>query len=104
WTSPPWNNPWPWPCKARACTRPPPQKPRFRYLVVSGPKPQGKEAESLERPSSPERQPLEVRFREASSPEEERRKRPRKRLLTTDGESILKGVIWHEILKKPKGW
>ncbi|RTH07473.1 hypothetical protein CSW47_01615 [Thermus scotoductus] len=54
--------------------------------------------------SSPERQPLEVRFREASSPEEERRKRPRKRLLTTDGESILKGVIWHEILKKPKGW
>lgn len=68
------------------------------------PAPKKPEAESLERPSSPERQPLEVRFREASSPEEERRKRPRKRLLTTDGESILKGAIWHEILKKPKGW
>ncbi|MFN3180168.1 MAG: hypothetical protein ACK41R_08510 [Thermus sp.] len=68
------------------------------------PPPRKPEAESLERPSSLERQPLEVRFREASPPEEEGKKPPRKKLLTTDGESILKGVIWHEILKKPKGW
>lgn len=70
----------------------------------SPPAPKGMEGESLEGPYSPERKPLEVRFREAPPPEEERKERPRKRLLTTDGESILKGVIWHEILKKPKGW
>jgi hypothetical protein len=44
-----------------------------------------------------------VRFREAA-PEETAQKKPRKRLITTDRESLLKGVIWHEILKKPRGW
>ncbi len=62
------------------------------------------EAASLERYPSPERTPLEVSFRETHSPEEPRKKAPKKRLVATDGESILKGVIWHEILKKPKGW
>lgn len=69
--------------------------------------PRGREGESLERGPSLERTPLEVRFREESREardEERAQKRPRKRLVGTDGESILKGVIWHEILKKPRGW
>jgi hypothetical protein len=45
---------------------------------------------------------LEVRFREDIA-EEVREKPAKKRLLATDRESLLKGVIWHEILKKPKG-
>ncbi|WP_038056485.1 hypothetical protein [Thermus amyloliquefaciens] len=62
------------------------------------------EAASLERYPSPERTPLEVSFRATPSPEEAPKKAPKRKLVATDGESILKGVIWHEILKKPKGW
>jgi hypothetical protein len=46
---------------------------------------------------------LEVRFREEVE-ETPTPKRRAKRLVSTDPESLLKGVIWHEILKKPKGW
>jgi len=65
--------------------------------------PRRPEGESLERLLPPERTPLEVRFRE----EVEETPTPKKRakgLVSTDPESLLKGVIWHEILKKPKGW
>ncbi len=61
------------------------------------------EGESLERLLPPERTPLDVRFRK----EVEETPTPKKRakgLVSTDPESLLKGVIWHEILKKPKGW
>jgi hypothetical protein len=61
------------------------------------------EGESLERLLPPERTPLEVRFREEVE-ETPTPKRRAKRLVSTDPESLLKGVIWHEILKKPKGW
>ncbi|GAB5602499.1 hypothetical protein FJNA_10240 [Thermus sp. FJN-A] len=79
-------------------------KPRPKPPPSSLPAPPiQREGESLERAPSPERAPLEVRFREEAQ-EEAARKRPRKRLVRADRESILKGVIWHEILKKPKGW
>jgi len=44
-----------------------------------------------------------VRFREEVE-ETPAPKRRAKRLVSTDPESLLKGVVWHEILKKPKGW
>lgn len=78
----------------------PKPKPRPAPPPASAPS----EAASLERYPSPERTPLEVSFRETPSPEEAPKRAPQKKLVTTDGESILKGVIWHEILKKPKGW
>jgi hypothetical protein len=65
--------------------------------------PRRAEGESLERLLPPERTPLEVRFREEVE-ETPTPKRRAKRLVSTDPESLLKGVIWHEILKKPKGW
>jgi hypothetical protein len=65
--------------------------------------PKGPEGESLERLPPPEKTPLEVRFREEVE-ETPTPKRRAKRLVSTDPESLLKGVIWHEILKKPKGW
>ncbi|GGM94839.1 hypothetical protein GCM10007092_05260 [Thermus composti] len=83
--------------KPRAKPRPKP-KPQPVLPPTSPPK----EGESLERPVAPERKPLEVRFREEK--EEGAPKPKRKRLLTTDRESLLKGVIWHEILKRPKGF
>ncbi|MGQ9735531.1 MAG: hypothetical protein ACUVUP_02930 [Thermaceae bacterium] len=39
-----------------------------------------------------------------SKPSEEERERPRPRLVLTTRNAIRKGVVWHEILKKPKGW
>jgi hypothetical protein len=65
--------------------------------------PRQPEGESLERLLPPERTPLEVRFREEVEETPTPKKRA-KRLVSTDPESLLKGVIWHEILKKPKGW
>jgi outer membrane biosynthesis protein TonB len=65
--------------------------------------PRRAEGESLERLPTPERTPLEVRFREEVE-ETPTPKRRAKGLVSTDPESLLKGVIWHEILKKPKGW
>jgi hypothetical protein len=65
--------------------------------------PRRPEGESLERLPAPERTPLEVRFREEVEETPTPKKRA-KRLVSTDPESLLKGVIWHEILKKPKGW
>jgi hypothetical protein len=65
--------------------------------------PKGPEGESLERLPTPERTPLEVRFRQEVE-ETPTPKRRAKGLVSTDPESLLKGVIWHEILKKPKGW
>jgi len=79
----------------------PKAKPRPKPSPALEPK--GPEGESLERLLPPERTPLEVRFRE----EVEETPTPKKRakgLVSTDPESLLKGVIWHEILKKPKGW
>jgi hypothetical protein len=63
----------------------------------------GPEGESLGRLLPPERTPLDVRFREEVE-ETPTPKRRAKGLVSTDPESLLKGVIWHEILKKPKGW
>ena len=65
--------------------------------------PKGPEGESLERLLPPERTLLEMGFREEVE-ETPTPKRRAKRLVSTDPESLLKGVIWHEILKKPKGW
>jgi hypothetical protein len=65
--------------------------------------PRRPEGESLERLLPPERTPLEVRFRQEVEETPTPKKRA-KRLVSTDPESLLKGVIWHEILKKPKGW
>jgi hypothetical protein len=65
--------------------------------------PKGPEVESLERLLPPERTPLEMGFREEVE-ETPTPKRRAKRLVSTDLESLLKGVIWHEILKKPRGW
>ncbi|MFD3004872.1 MULTISPECIES: hypothetical protein [Thermus] len=82
-------------------------KPKARPKPKPRPTPppsQPTEAASLERYPSPERTPLEVSFRATPSPEEEPQRAPKRKLLATDGESILKGVIWHEILKRPKGW
>ncbi|MGC8876143.1 MAG: hypothetical protein ACP5P8_03655, partial [Thermus sp.] len=67
------------------------------------PEPRREEGQSLERLPSSERTPLEVRFREEAL-EEPPRAKGRKGLLSTDRQSLLKGVIWHEILKKPRGW
>ncbi|GAA6762346.1 MULTISPECIES: hypothetical protein [Thermus] len=80
--------------------RPKPKPKPKPALPPSPPPPQ--EGESLERAPSPERERLEVRFREEVA-EEVREKPAKKRLLTMDRESLFKGVIWHEILKKPKG-
>lgn len=86
--------------KARPKPRPRPTPPP----PAPAPLREGKgEGASLERSPSPERTPLEVRFREAA-PEEALQKAPRKKLIATDRENLLKGVIWHEILKKPRGW
>ncbi|WP_337844203.1 hypothetical protein [Thermus sp.] len=49
------------------------------------------------------REALKVTFREAQE-EAERPKRKRPRLLSTTKNEILKGMVWHEILKPPKGW
>jgi hypothetical protein len=65
--------------------------------------PKGPEGESLEHLPTPERTPLEVRFRQEVE-ETPTPKRRAKGLVSTDPESLLKGVIWHEILKKPRGW
>jgi hypothetical protein len=65
--------------------------------------PRQPEGESLERLPPPERTPLDVRFREEVE-ETPTPKRRAKGLVSTDPESLLKGVIWHEILKKPRGW
>jgi hypothetical protein len=65
--------------------------------------PKGPEGESLERLPPPERTPLDVRFRQEVE-ETPTPKRRAKGLVSTDPESLLKGVIWHEILKKPRGW
>ncbi|MCS6868056.1 hypothetical protein [Thermus sp.] len=88
-----------------------PPRPRPKARPKAKPKPAppppppapGREGDSLERLPSPERTPLEVRFRE-TPPEEAPPKARRKGLVQTDREGLLKGVIWHEILKKPKGW
>jgi len=80
--------------KAKPRPKPPPPPP---------PEPRRPEGESLERLSSLERTPLEVRFREEALEEIPKAKK-RPRLVTTDPTGLLKGVIWHEILKKPKGW
>jgi outer membrane biosynthesis protein TonB len=86
--------------------RPAPKpKPKAKPRPKPSPalEPRRVEGESLERLLPPERTPLEVRFRE----EVEETPTPKKRakgLVSTDPESLLKGVIWHEILKKPKGW
>jgi outer membrane biosynthesis protein TonB len=86
--------------------RPAPKpKPKAKPRPKPSPalEPRRPEGESLERLLPPERTPLEVRFRE----EVEETPTPKKRakgLVSTDPESLLKGVIWHEILKKPKGW
>jgi hypothetical protein len=78
-------------------------KPRPKTLPTPPPEPRRPEGESLERFPSLEKTPLEVRFREEVE-ETPTPKRRAKRLVSTDPESLLKGVIWHEILKKPKGW
>jgi hypothetical protein len=78
-------------------------KPRPKTLPTPPPEPWRPEGESLERFPSLEKTPLEVRFREEVE-ETPTPKRRAKRLVSTDPESLLKGVIWHEILKKPKGW
>ncbi|WP_448567673.1 hypothetical protein [Thermus sp.] len=80
--------------KAKPRPKPPPPPP---------PEPRRPEGESLERLPSLEKTPLEVRFRE-EIPEEIPKAKKRSRLVTTDPTSLLKGVIWHEILKKPRGW
>ncbi|WP_038046142.1 hypothetical protein [Thermus caliditerrae] len=93
----------------------PPPEPLPRPKPKAKPKPKPKpappppvsaregEEASLEWGPSLERTPMEVRFREPPR-EEAEEKKPRKRLVRADRESVLKGVIWHEILKKPKGW
>jgi hypothetical protein len=49
------------------------------------------------------REALKVTFREAQEEvETPRKKRPR--LLSMEKNEILKGMVWHEILKPPKGW
>ncbi len=78
-------------------------QPRPKARPKPPPEPRREEGQSLERPPSPERTPLEVRFRE-EAPQETPKVRKGKRLLATDPHSLLKGVVWHEILKKPKGW
>jgi hypothetical protein len=78
-------------------------KPRPKTLPTPPPEPRRPEGESLERFPSLEKTPLEVRFREEVE-ETPTPKRRAKGLVSTDPESLLKGVIWHEILKKPKGW
>ncbi|ALJ90563.1 hypothetical protein [Thermus aquaticus] len=79
-------------------------KPRPKTLPTPPPEPRRPEGESLERLPSLEKTPLEVRFREEVE-ETPTPKRRAKRLVSTDPESLLKGVIWHEILKKkPRGW
>ncbi len=79
-------------------------KPRPKTLPTPPPEPRRPEGESLERFPSLEKTPLEVRFREEVE-ETPTPKRRAKRLVSTDPESLLKGVIWHEILKKkPRGW
>jgi hypothetical protein len=86
--------------------RPAPKpKPKAKPRPKPSPalEPRRPEGESLERLPPPERTPLEVRFREEVE-ETPTPKRRAKRLVSTDPESLLKGVIWHEILKKPKGW
>jgi len=85
---------------------PPPRpkpKPKAKPLPPPPPEPRRPEGESLERLPSLEKTPLEVRFRE-EIPEEIPKAKKRSRLVTTDPTSLLKGVIWHEILKKPRGW
>ncbi|GAA6754733.1 hypothetical protein QT17_02870 [Thermus sp. 2.9] len=84
----------------RPKARPKP-KPKPKPALPPSPPP-SREGQSLERAPSPERERLEARFREEVG-EAAKAKPAKKRLLTTDRESLLKGVIWHEILKKPKG-
>ena len=89
----------------RPAPKPKPKaKPRPKPPPAPAPEPKGPEGESLERLLPPERTPLEVRFREEVEETPTPKKRA-KRLVSTDPESLLKGVIWHEILKKkPRGW
>ncbi|WP_022798802.1 hypothetical protein [Thermus islandicus] len=83
----------------------PKPKSRPRPKPKPLPSPEPKRAEAPSRPTLPppsERRVLEARPQE---PQEEPPPKPaRKKLLRTDRESILKGVIWHEILKRPKGF
>ncbi|APD08461.1 MULTISPECIES: hypothetical protein [Thermus] len=90
----------PLPEPPRPKARPKP-RPKPKPALPPSPPP-SREGESLERTITPGRERLEVRFREDIA-EEVREKPAKKRLLATDRESLLKGVIWHEILKKPKG-
>jgi outer membrane biosynthesis protein TonB len=81
----------------------PKAKPRPKPPPAPALEPKGPEGESLEHLPTPERTPLEVRFREEVE-ETPTPKRRAKRLVSTDPESLLKGVIWHEILKRRRGF
>ncbi|TBH21848.1 hypothetical protein [Thermus thermamylovorans] len=94
--------------------RPRPQaRPRPRPAAPPPPPPPpaptwaSREGESLEGPGVPERTRLEVRFREELREEPQEpspERKPRRAFLGKDWESILRGVVWHEVLKRPKGF
>lgn len=64
------------------------------------PKPQEKaKAPQEERFSQPSHLGQQGHLEEAAKPQ---RRKPK--LVRTEGNEVLKGVIWNEILKKPRGW
>ncbi|AFV76439.1 hypothetical protein ACLWNE_07250 [Thermus oshimai] len=81
--------------KPRPKKRPKPPEPPKRPLEAT--------PEPLRSLEAAPREALKVTFREAQEEvETPRKKRPR--LLSMEKNEILKGMVWHEILKPPKGW
>jgi hypothetical protein len=89
----------------------PPQAPvRPRPKAQRPPKPPPakeppKREPRLEAPPQAAFSGLESRLMSSGLEEEAAKpKRKKPKLVRTEGNEILKGVIWHEILKKPRGW
>ncbi len=88
-------------------TTPKPEPPRPKPLKTPRARPhpspseKPKEASEKRPPQAPSLAALAKASEEGEAPKP-KTKRPR--LVQTKGNEILKGVIWHEILKKPRGW
>lgn len=103
----------------RRSPRPPPDASRNERVPKAKPK-----APARPRPKPQEKAPSRSEHQKAKAPQEgegrfsqpshlgqqsylEEAAKPQKRksrLVWTKGNEVLKGVIWHEILKKPRGW
>ncbi|KIX84512.1 hypothetical protein [Thermus filiformis] len=79
------------------------------FFVLIPPKPPPakeppKREARLEAPPQAAFSGLESRLMSSGPQEETKPKGKKPKLVRTEGNEILKGVIWHEILKKPRGW